>query len=334
MSGKPIDEAVRALRELRETGDVSDWHAMERALDAGIAALTAAQQQGQAVAGQFRSSPDGKQWSEWADCPEGPALPRVIYVADPAGVGRPQPHITEVRPLYTASPPSVPVGWKLVPVVPTEEMVAAGIAADINCIEAYDAMLAAAPTLAQQPAASAPGGVEEQPVAWTDADMEKPCGAEVAFLRRLSEAQWVPAEVGGMLRHSARLLEHRATELRSIYDLLNVETGADAGAEIARLHALAQQPAADEEAAEQYRKGWEAGHAAAQQPAANPFVGVVCPECNAEYEATARQPAAVDGDVRELLDAMDSGADPRPAFLRLRQRFPALAAQQGGSENG
>ncbi|WP_298580484.1 hypothetical protein [uncultured Luteimonas sp.] len=34
--------------------------------------------------------------------------------------------------------------------------------------------------------------------------------------------------------------------------------------------------------------------ALAQQPAANPFVGVVCPECNAEYEATARQPAAVD----------------------------------------
>lgn len=63
---------------------------------------------------------------------------------------------------------------------------------------------------------------------------------------------------------------------------------------------LAQQPAAESladtqraiiEAAE--RRGYE--WARSEQPAANPFVGVVCPECNAEYEATARQPAAVDG---------------------------------------
>ena len=72
---------------------------------------------------------------------------------------------------------------------------------------------------------------------------------------------------------------------------------------------VAQQPAADEEYAEQFRRGWEAGHAAAQQPAAIPRLA----NCG-KYTATdnngqhyylnhantwqtfqGQQPAAVDG---------------------------------------
>lgn len=57
MSGKPIDEAVRLLREYREAPKFSNDHdaikrtvALEDEIDAFLAALTAAQQQGQAVA--------------------------------------------------------------------------------------------------------------------------------------------------------------------------------------------------------------------------------------------------------------------------------------------
>lgn len=171
---------------------------------------------------------------------------------------------------------------------------------------------------------SAPVGVDGG--AWTDADMEKPCGAEVAFLRRLSEAHWVPAEVGGMLRHSARLLEHRATALRSIYDLLNVETESDAGAEIARLHALAQQPAADEEAAvDRVAKAIAdvVGHGMTEKCEA---------QARAAIAALAQQPAAAWQAIVEACVITEAvtpdAADPRGTLHRLIDYHVALDRDQ------
>lgn len=43
------------------------------------------------------------------------------------------------------------------------------------------------------------------------------------------------------------------------------------------------------------------------------------------------QGAGVDEDVRALLDAMDDGSDARPAYARLRHRFPPIAGQQQGA---
>ena len=43
-----------------------------------------------------------------------------------------------------------------------------------------------------------------------------------------------------------------------------------------------------------FQSARETLHALAQQPELKPFVGVVCPECNAEYVASAQQPAADD----------------------------------------
>lgn len=91
-------EALAVLRELRDTGDVSDWQAMESALTMAIDRLTAhtAASGGEVVAWQGRR----------IDPEEGPGL---WWNIDASQVDLTHRTGYEVRALYTAPPAAVPV---------------------------------------------------------------------------------------------------------------------------------------------------------------------------------------------------------------------------------
>ena len=155
MSANPIDEAVVQLRRL---ADVIRKHGTVPSLSLEHIAntLTAAQQQGRAVAWMRRNV----RYKEADGRSEGERIvsERQVYPDD--------------IPLYAAPPPSVPQGWVLVPVEPTDEMVEAAWDSDaadyvgehkrIHSLGlAWSAMIAAAPQPAQQ---------QGQAVAWLAAD--------------------------------------------------------------------------------------------------------------------------------------------------------------------
>ena len=120
--------------------------------------------------GYFKAEPFG-----WTDCAETDDGAIALYTAPPVSDVEPVAYVTGVygghttvapidaaqvlrvgMALYTAPPaPSVPDGWKLVPVEPTPEMMRSGMnvpfnkAARHNAV--YRAMLAAAPTPAEAP---------------------------------------------------------------------------------------------------------------------------------------------------------------------------------------
>ena len=137
MSGKPMPEGsqspIKSVRDaaqylIRYPGDdYAQRHLLER-IDQLEARLTAAQQQGQAVA-YIEHSAD--KTSVMHLTPAGMHL----------GIGR--------HACHTAPPPSVPVGWKLVPTEPTEAMQDAHrMYGDTS--DWWNAVLAAAPALATQ----------------------------------------------------------------------------------------------------------------------------------------------------------------------------------------
>ena len=63
---------------------------------------------------------------------------------------------------------------------------------------------------------------DESTGAWTDADMQKPWGAEAAFLRHLADDPALNPEQGMMLRHCAKRIESTSgIELRKLADMLD-----------------------------------------------------------------------------------------------------------------
>ena len=137
-------------------------------IETALAAAPAAPQQ--QPFGYFKTEPFG-----WVDCAETDDGAIALYTAPPVSDVEPVAYVTGVygghttvapidaaqvlrvgMALYTAPPaPSVPDGWKLVPVEPTPEMMRSGMnvpfnkAARHNAV--YRAMLAAAPTPAEAP---------------------------------------------------------------------------------------------------------------------------------------------------------------------------------------
>lgn len=95
-------EALAVLRELRDTGDVSDWQAMESALTMAVNRLTAhtAASGGEVAGWQRRYRTEGMEWSRW-------------HGWEPDGREDPFPKTSgrwsnEFRPVYTAPPAVVP----------------------------------------------------------------------------------------------------------------------------------------------------------------------------------------------------------------------------------
>jgi hypothetical protein len=139
MSGKPIPEAVLVARqiidEFIQCAEVGRPHGKLIAQARDWLALTAAQQQGQACEDEYLSLLDWL-WKE-----RGCDNDDTIYSTFSNFLPRLQ--------TLTAPPPGVPVGWKLVPVEPTEAMQDAHrMYGDTS--DWWNAMLAAAPALATQ----------------------------------------------------------------------------------------------------------------------------------------------------------------------------------------
>ena len=86
---------VETLRELLRTGDLSDWHSLDPALQAAIAALEA---QGEVVAWQRRVRISVDKWGEWTEYTD------MFDEGRPDKIGR---FNCEYRALYIA-PPSFP----------------------------------------------------------------------------------------------------------------------------------------------------------------------------------------------------------------------------------
>lgn len=122
-------EHVEVLRELRDTGDVSDWRAMESALDAAIAALSAPQPPAEAQRCTCPSGDGSLRWPcpahppeaqpvawEWeyvgvAHYPRGHKVARSLREMDPTNPPYPDTW-RPTRPLIygDTAPPSAPVG--------------------------------------------------------------------------------------------------------------------------------------------------------------------------------------------------------------------------------
>lgn len=142
MSGKPIDEAVveRVARAIAEVNNVDPIHWKAYRPEAE-AALTAAQQQGQAVACDACGGSGEMEVQMRINDVENDTTMIGCDACDGSG-------------LRAAPPTSVPEGWVLVPVEPTEAMWQSGKhfcdGHVTRTIQTYRAMIAAAPS-AQEP---------------------------------------------------------------------------------------------------------------------------------------------------------------------------------------